>query len=351
MCTCSPSPNPCGLKDDPLVLAGDFNTKPEVRQCMVWGGCWGENYGGVRSSLCFFETSRCSFFRFANQSSFFPKFVDAVSTKLVPKGRELATAGEVTHQGPGSPVVSSQMLHSPKLTAFKFLKKVGLSAPISEISSEPTIDFQGFFLSFRKGNLVVFPSGGCFTIHQQHPQRKGGVVALKGAVSTSYPKRVELFLLNTMSPNNPLTPKRLLVFPHKKSNKPMIHINHPRTIWLMFLSNFATLEVVWCIHPTNLSSHLTTPRREKAMITHQPPPPPVQLAVPRTPNCDCCKLVNLIPRTTLAICGVFSTRWPCLTETFCGHLTWFGRLMLHGLSLFSQEHRKTLLYIWSNFWL
>ena len=90
----------------------------------------------------FFETSRCSFLKLC-ESIFLAKFVDAVSTKLVPKGRELPTVGEVTHRGPGSPVVSSQMLHSP-ITAFKFLKKVGLSAPISEISSEPTIDFQFF---------------------------------------------------------------------------------------------------------------------------------------------------------------------------------------------------------------
>ena len=105
-----------------------------------------------------------------------------------------------------------------------------------------------------------------------------------------HPRWCRISSINSMSPNNPLTPNVCCFFHTRKTT------NRWFIKTIQEQSGFATLEIAWCIHPTNLSSHLTTSRREKAMITHQP-----QLAVPRTPNCDCCKLVNLIPRTTLAI--------------------------------------------------
>lgn len=147
----------------------------------VTGGCWGLLRRRSVKPL-FFETSRCSFLKLCESIIFLAKFGAAVSTELVPKGGELPTVGEVTHRGPGSPVVSSQMLDPPKLRAFKFLKKEAFRPRFRKSHLNQPLIFRVFFLSFRKGNLVVFPSGGCFTIHQQRPQRKGGVVALKGAV-------------------------------------------------------------------------------------------------------------------------------------------------------------------------
>ena len=145
-------PTRCSLKDDPLVLAGDFNTKPEVRQWLRWlrevGSRERKSYGGkVRSNLS--VSSRPTDVHLEKLCEEKSSFEQNLWMQLAPswcrKEGSYQQLEKLPDGGPGPPVVSSQMLHSPKVTAFKFLKKVGLSAPISEISSEPTIDFQGFF--------------------------------------------------------------------------------------------------------------------------------------------------------------------------------------------------------------
>ena len=46
-----------------------------------------------------------------------------------------------------------------------------------------------------------------------------------------HPRWCRISSINSMSPNNPLTPN-VCCFSAQENNKPMIHKNHPRTIWL-----------------------------------------------------------------------------------------------------------------------